>query len=70
MVGITLSTKTLGKKARREILRHIPTAKKTTRVDNLFVILDADNKMLAHVEEGNFRNPNAKLHIAPHLRTS
>jgi hypothetical protein len=61
---ITLSTKTFGKKAKREILKHLPTAKTLKKVAGYFIIRDNSGKMLGHVSEGNFHSKFATLTLA------
>jgi len=61
---IQLPTKTFGKKAKREILKHLPTASTFKKVLGSFVIRDKAGIMLAHVDEGNLKQAFATLVIA------
>ena len=61
MSSISLSTKTLGKAAKKEIIKLLPTARTIKKVCCSFLIRDGKGNMLAHVNEGDFTNSRATL---------
>jgi hypothetical protein len=60
---IKLSTKTFGKKAKKEIKKHIPAAVSFKKVGDFIRIRNSKNETIAHVVEGDYRNFYATLRL-------